>query len=354
MFNRKSRLLEGYKGVLNFTNTILESDESLPDCITKNDDKLIVDDEILNTLERRLKWSDELDSNIARCNQKFEFPRMNKWTLPEFGPTLDRKELNVLTTYADCSELLMAKQFGHFYYPRVISPKYEVAFKRGDHRCILDLKCDFVTLQQNPVGELLNLQSDEDRKQILNLKYGNLPNNENGLFCNDVESTIEKELIDIEPLNWEINFDLEHFYSDDQQLNKPNKITEQNVDTLFLGNNFNIHKQTPDRIIKGKLLLYLYGFAVGRARRLFGNCENFHNESNYKIIEKPITIKGVFANYSKRNLGFACLQLNTLSFDSVIKNQVWFDGPYDIIEDRDIILNKLALMNLNSYELLNS
>lgn len=341
VFDRKFKLLEGYKGALNFTNSILESDESLPDKIMNKDDKLTVDDEIMGMLERQLEWLDKLDSFNQRNNEKFTFPRLNKHTVPTHGPTLDRKELNALTTYADCSELLIAKHFGHCYYPRVISPKFEIGFKRDDFRCILDLRCDFITLQQNPVDEFLRLESSDQSNATHQLDHR---------FS--VASTKEKELLDIHPLNWEINFEPRHFYPDDESLNKPSRVTAQNIDTVFLGNNFNIHKPTPDRIIKGKLLLHLYGYAVGRARHLFGNVNDFQDQRNYEVLDRPVTIKGVFGNFSKRNMGFACLQLNTLGFDSEIKNQVWFDGPYDVIEDREIILRKLALMNLNSYELM--
>lgn len=338
VFNRKSKLFEGLKGALNFTNTILESEDELPDKIMDNEDKLVLDKEILEMLKRRLEWSDKLDSQNIRNNLIWEFPRLNKWTTSKFGPTLDRRELNVLTTYSDCSELLVAKQFGYFYYPKVISPKYEIAFQREDNRCILDLRCDFITLQQNPIHNLIDKELNEYLK------------GDDYLFSKDVQGTKSEELIDISPINWEINFDKSHFYPLDNQLNKPSRINEQNIDTVFLGNNFNIYKPTPDRIIKGKLLLYLYGYAVGRARQLYGNHLDFQDKTNYKVLDKPITIKGVFINYSKKNLGLACLQLNTLSFDSDIKNQAWFDGPYDVIEDQEEILRLMSLMNLNSYE----
>lgn len=344
-FNRKTKLFEGYKGALNFTNSILESDESLPDKISNKEDKLILDQEIVEMLKRRLEWSDKLDSANSRVNLKFEFPKINKWTLPKYGASLDRKEHNVLINYSDCSDLLIAKQFGYFHFPKIISPKYEIAFKRDDYRCILDLRCNFITLQQNPIEELLNVQSTS-------LELNEYLKNKDYLFDQNVENTKTKELINIQPVNWQINFDQTHFYPTDDELNRSTKITDQNVDTVYLGNQFNLHKFTPDRIIKGKLLLFLYGYAVGRARHLYGYSLDYQHESNYKTLDKPILLKGVFANYSKRNLGFACFQLNTLSFNSEIKNQVWFDGPYDIIDDQETILHKLALMNLHSYELM--
>ena len=347
LFTRKSRLFEGYKGALSFTNSLLQSDESLPDRITCNEDKLVLDREIVDMLSRRLEWVDKLDSTNARVNRKFEFPRINKWALPRHGPTLDRKERNLLYTYADCSDLVIAKQFGYFHCPKVLSPKYEIAFMRDQNRCVLDLRSDFITLQQEPVGELLQRSAgSKDLNEYLK--------NKDYLFCGDVESTKERELLDIRPVNWEINFEKKHFYPDDEQLNRPSKVVEQNVDTVFLGNQHNIFKFTPDRIVKGKLLLFLYGHAVGRARHLYGNSLNFADEANYQALDRPVIIKGVYANYSKRNLGFACLQLNTLGFDSEIKNLAWFDGPYNIIDDQETILKKLAAMNLDSYELLNA
>lgn len=342
-FNRATKLFEGYKGALSFTNTVLQSDEKLPDRLVANEERLVLDREIVDMLARRLEWADKLDSTNARVNNRFEFPRINKWALPKYGPTLDRKERNVLNTYADCSDLLIAKQFGYFHCPKVLSPKYEIAFMRGENRCILDLRSDFITLQQDPLGELLSSGRAELNEYLKSKDY---------LFCGDVEGTKQKELLDIRPLTWEINFDKTHFYADDEQLNRPSRVVEQNVDTVYLGNQFNIHKFTPDRVLKGKLLLFLYGYAVGRARYLYGNPANFGDEVNYRVLDRPVLIKGVFANYSKRNLGFACLQLNTLSFESDVKNLAWFDGPYDIIEEQETILKKLAAMNLDSYELL--
>lgn len=345
-FNRTTKLFEGYKGALSFTNTVLQSDESLPDRITANEDKLVLDREIVDMLARRLEWADKLDSTNAKVNRKFEYPRINKWSVPRYGATLDRKERNVLNTYADCSDLLIAKQFGFFHCPKVLSPKYEIAFKRDENRCILDLRSDFITLQQDPVGDLLSNQNADRNALNEYLK------SKDYLFCGDVEGTKLKELIDIRPVSWKINFDKTHFYADDEQLNRPSRVAEQNVDTVYLGNQYNVLKFTPDRVIKGKLLLFLYGYAVGRARHLYGNALDFGDEVNYRVLDRPVIIKGVFANYSKRNLGFACLQLNTLSFESDVKNLAWFDGPYDIIEDQETILKKLVAMNLDSYELL--
>lgn len=52
----------------------------------------------------------------------------------------------------------------------------------------------------------------------------------------------------------------------------------------------------------------------------------------------------MYYNQSKNNLGFICFQLNTLAFESEVKNQVWSDGPYDIVEDQEIILRKLIAL----------
>lgn len=52
----------------------------------------------------------------------------------------------------------------------------------------------------------------------------------------------------------------------------------------------------------------------------------------------------MYYNQAKENLGFICFQLNTLAFESKVKNQVWSDGPYDIFEDQEIILRKLVAL----------
>ena len=92
--------------------------------------------------------------------------------------------------------------------------------------------------------------------------------------------------------------------------------------------------------------MFCYGYASAQARNWYGNWNNFRDPINYKVLNKPITISSIFHNDSKTSIGFCCFQLNTLSFDSKIKNQVWFDGPYDYYEQKKIILKKMTAIQL--------
>lgn len=45
-------------------------------------------------------------------------------------------------------------------------------------------------------------------------------------------------------------------------------------------------------------------------------------------------------------MSFASFQLNTTSFDSSVKNQVWLDGAFSIKDDKELILKKVIAINL--------
>jgi hypothetical protein len=92
--------------------------------------------------------------------------------------------------------------------------------------------------------------------------------------------------------------------------------------------------------------MFCYGYAAAQARKWYGNWDNFRDPTNYKELDKPITINSIFHNDSKTSIGFCCFQLNTLSFDSQIKNQVWFDGPFDYLNDQETILKKMSALQL--------
>jgi hypothetical protein len=155
--------------------------------------------------------------------------------------------------------------------------------------------------------------------------------------------------VDIHPLNWQINFDETNFYPIEYGFEVP---ASSSIHSIFVSMGIQSVKPIPDRMIQGKALMYCYGFAAAQARRLYGNPQDFDHPDNYKELPKPVTIQLAFANESKKNLGFVCFQLNTLSFDSQVKNQVWFDGPhsYEYEVDRETILRKMVAFQLHGVD----
>lgn len=94
-------------------------------------------------------------------------------------------------------------------------------------------------------------------------------------------------------------------------------------------------------------ILFSYGYAAAQFRRWYGNWDDFRDPTNYVDLDKPILINCIDYNRSKNTVGFACFQLNTLRFDSEIKNQVWMDGPFSIEDDQEKILKKVIAINMH-------
>jgi hypothetical protein len=333
VFDRRFVLLEGVKGAMNFTNTVLEAEDQLPDSIERLQSKVTIDEKSRSALERQLDWTTDKDGFNKQLPRFSVFPKMNKKPLRSFGPHSERIELNTLHAYFDVSDLIASQLTGAFDRRKIISPDCTLAFERDRRRVLTDLRCDFISLTRVSPDNLLN----------------NVPQTEHPLppFSVEPESTVSRSLVDIAPINWQICFAKTNFYTD--QVIESELPAGCDVHTIHLSTNHFSFKPMPDRFLKGRAVMFMYGYAVRQARRLYGKPNDFANEINYRPLPKPITIQCVFINQQKNNIGFGCFQLNTMSFDSQVKNQLWFDRMYDLNADRDLILKRMTALQLNGF-----
>lgn len=229
----------------------------------------------------------------------------------------------------------------------VDSPHCVVPFIRDSQLVVMNLTSDFMTIcHQSTVPASQTTQSANpevsDVVQALPMG-GRIVSHSLPVYSANPMTTVSKQLEDISPVDWRINFDETNFYPNTYGFSLPSNCR---VHTLFLSNNNQVQKLQPDRMVQARALLYLYGITVSQARRLYGVPSDHEDSSNYLPINDsgPITSQAVYYNQTKNNLGFICFQLNTLGFDTKIKNQVWTDGPYDIETEQDVILKKLIAM----------
>lgn len=318
---------------MNFSNTVLESENQLPASIGRLEQSIQLPDSALLMLQRRLEWSTKTDGFNKQLKRQSIFPKMHEKPPRTFGPHCERMEFNILNSYYDVSDLVASRLSNSFDRRKIISPECTLAFDRNGRQVITDLRCDFVTL--TPVSEAKLLQ--------------NLPQTERPvpLFCEQPSVTKDKEVVDIQPANWEICFEKTHFYP--EKVDSSPLPSGSDVHTIFLSTNHYAFKPLPDRFLKARAVMFMYGYAVRQARRLYGDDLNYKSAKNYKQLNTPITIQSVFINQLKKNIGFGCFQLNTLAFDSQVKNQLWFDEMYSLEEEPELILKKLTALQLNGY-----
>src|SRR5262249_15293400 len=95
-----------------------------------------------------------------------------------------------------------------------------------------------------------------------------------------------------------------------------------------------------DQYIIGRAIIYCYGYATAAARLAAGD------QIHYKELEDPIPVQCVFINPKDFSLGFVCFQLNTTSFDSSLKNQVWVRSG---ITDAAEVIKHFLAFNVNGF-----
>lgn len=344
IFERDIPLYEGYKGAVNFTNTIIEDDIRMPHRFTEIEDAVTVPKSFLEILDRRLIWCNRGDGIIQKLPRVREFPRLNFCGRVQVGIHPIRKEMNILRAFYDVSDQFVSNQYEFIDRRKVAAPYCVVPFLRDGKRIILNLKSDFVTTSNGAARfsvEATQVASQQDIAKSRDIPNSfALPRS----FTDDTDSTLTKDLINIHPVDWRINFNAEHFYDEDFDFAIPKTSSVHTI--YFCNNNFGI-RAPRDRMMKGKAAMFAYGFAVAQARRLYGNDKQFDDEINYTVLPEPVSVQAVWYNHGKQNLGIVGFQLNTLSFDSKLKNQIWFDGPYDVNEERETIMRKLAAIHLN-------
>lgn len=324
-FNRSTTIYEGFKGAMNFSNTVMEGEDNLPSCISSLEDNITIEDKFISLLEKRLQFAYEDDCLLTKTRKVRKWPRLDIKPRFGFGTPVSRTEGNVLNSFYDVSQLWINKYHHLIDRRRLNYPTVLVPFVRDNQLITLDLSCDFVTLVQKSSDNYLTPIFDKSE------------------FYEEPSKTLDKKLISIHPCNWEICFDKTHWYSTDFAWSLPPK---DQVHTIYLTDSRFRIKKFVDRFAKAKALMFCYGYGAAQFRLKHGNWNDHEDRINYQILEKPILVNSVFTNLSKNSVGFCTFQLNTTDFNSDVKNQVWFNGPYEINENKELILKKLIAMNL--------
>ncbi|KAI1295608.1 hypothetical protein HDE_05336 [Halotydeus destructor] len=338
VFERKQQLVEGWKGASNFTNTVLMNDGQLPLSLSEVADKVDVSG-FLEILDRKIHWSKMGDSALIKLPKKAEFPRVNFTPRAEVGLHPLRAEANVLRSFYDTSSLLASTKYGFADRRRIVYPYCVVPMVRDGHQIVLDVRAEFVAT--NVLQTLVKSSQNEGAAATTiekETKQVPLP-----LFERTPSVTESQQLVDIKPVDWRINFEKSHFYTQDYDFSIPRHL---DVQTIYFTSNQNLLKPQATRFMQGRGLIYCYAYAVAQARRSLG-LNDFRDPSSYTSLYNPLTIQLAFYNHQKNSFGFVCFQLNTLSYDSPLKNQVWLEGPYDVDADRESILKKLVAIHLN-------
>ena len=343
-YDSRFTLYEGIKGANHFTNSIVEG-EALPSSLQQIEDSLQIEEKFKNLLERRLNHALTGDSSMILMPRLKDFPRLNFVKSREVGIHPYRRDTSVLKAFCETSNMLVSSLYGLNKAHQVDWPACVVPFQRDDMLCILNLKADFVTTCRSVDQSVASLKTHEpdQQGQSAGLKV-HLNTQELMPFSSDHESTVSRDLPAIDPVDWRINFEETARYPTDYCYSIPRPF---HVSNIFLSNNNTNPKPQPDRMVFGRGMLFCYGYLVARARLMEGLRLQEMGPENQKILSRPLATQLAFFNSTKNNIGFISFQLNTTSFNSSMKNQVWLDGPYSI-DDRQLLLRKFVARDLLS------
>ena len=219
---------------MNFTNTVLEADNTLPSPIVDLEKNITISDDYIKLLSRKLTWAHEEDGLLRKLPKSYEFPKLNKPLRREFGVPVYRKAFNSLLSFYDTCDLFIANNFYFNDRRKIFFPSCLIAFEREGQHIIQNLQCDFITISHRNKDDSSILFPSTD---VL-LPFSSLPS-----------STINRSLESIHPCNWEICFDKSHFYKENYNLAIPN--TSQ-IHTIYLTLNTRPLKKFVDRFYKGR------------------------------------------------------------------------------------------------------
>lgn len=309
VFTRNRRLLDPLNQSLHFTNTVLEGDQQLPEPINRLMSDIDVDSDFIELLRRRLKWSTESDSTMRKLPLNRVFPHLDQrpprvWGIPE-----NRKEHNYLRTLYDATQIRLSQVFGWTAIHKISYPYCVVPFERDNKLVVLDLETDFITVTKR--------------------------DNRLGLFSTSPLMTIDKPLASMEPLSWTTCFLEKNVYPTDHSFQMP---TNHSIQTLYFTHNQLRSFETTSLV--GRAIIYCYGYTTAMARLAFGE----HIDG--KEIPDPIPIQCVFINPKEFSLSFVCFQLNTTSFESALKNQVWIKTD---VTDLSEVTKHLVSFQVNGF-----
>lgn len=315
VFQRHKRLLEPIKLPLNFTNSILEND--LPQSIKEFRDQIKIDDKFVNYCQRRFEWALNGDSALRKLPIDREFPYMDQKPPRVYGTVINRKENHLLQSLYDISSTWYSKNFGfnsNIILQRISNPNNIFTLDRDDKFALLDLDCDFITL-------LLSVNKE-------------MPLKKQAFDSNFKLNTANKLLESIQPISWEVAFDMKNFYRDDFEFKIP---VHSEIQTIFLSNN-NVRK-LDDNAYQGRGIMFCYGYAMQQAK-----LANFNG-----TLTTPITIQCLYTSPKEFKIGFVLFQLNTTDFnDQSIRNQVWLSQPRSLLDEtQDAIIDVLTMQSFH-------
>lgn len=230
VFNRSTKQWEGFKGALNFTNTILEGEE-LPQDIAAIEETVNLDQDILDYLDRKLRFALHTDGMMNKLPPLKEFPFISKTPPKIAGVPISRKESNILNAFYEAANLHICKKYGLMDRRRLNNPECIYPFERESRRCILDLWCDFLTLSRREKNSFC------------------LPSDNSVKIFKDPSSTEDENLVDIHPINWEICFDPTHLWPEKYVMSTP---IDDQIHTIYLTDCAIRFKPLPDRMAKGR------------------------------------------------------------------------------------------------------
>lgn len=308
VFHRLRKMLDPLNQALVFTNCICEDENNLPnilDCFSN----IKFDEDFSDLIDRRINWCKSSDGALLKLPKTRLFPYLDQNPTRRYGIPPTRKEFNLMNTFHDLAETFIAKKYGYTNLHKLFYPYSLIPIERDDKLIILDLECDFITMQ----------------KQSFSMP----------LFSSSPLLTVEKPLVSIHPLNWTTCFSHKNVYSDQWYFEL---LPSHNVQTIYLSQND--LKQLTNETLAGRAIMFCYGYTLGQTRKMYGD------NINSKELPDPITIQCVYHNNSDFSFGFVCFQLNTTSFDSSLKNQVWLSGPFT---DYKEILKNFIAFQLNGF-----
>jgi len=291
-----------------FTNSVIEDDFFLPACLQQfeNED---IDEGFLDLAEKRINWCLKSDGLVMKLPRTRLFPYLDQKPKRRYGIPPERQERNVVNTYYDLTSMYIAKKFGFTEKFRIGSPLCVLDLEREERLVVLDLNCDFVTAAHS---------------------HFSLP-----LFSDTPVVTIDKPLASINPLSWTTCFDETNIYQNEHDL----KLSPSHrIHTIYLSRHE--RRYVGHNCLVGRAIMFCYGYAMAQAKQMYGN------EIKDMELADPISIQCVFHNPSDLSVGIVCFQLNTTSFHSPLKNQIWLDGPHN---HQKIVLQKLIALELNGF-----
>ena len=309
VFDRHIKLLEPINQSLFFTNTVLEGEQQMPESINHLMSDIEIEKDFIDLTRRRLQWSLTSDSILRKLPLDREFPYLDQTPPRVWGIPIVRKERNYLKTLYDLSQLLSTKLFGLIEIQKISYPYCVVPFERNEKLIVYDLDTDFITLSKNK--------------------------NSLSLFSSTPLATIDKPLVSIEPLYWTTCFTEKNIYPTDYSF----KLADNHsIHTLYLTHN-SVRKLESQPLI-GRAINYCYGYTTALARLALG--QDFAD----KELPDPIPIQCVITNPKDFTLNLICFQLNTTSFDSSLKNQVWIKSD---VQDLEQMVKHLIAFQVNGF-----